>query len=77
MAGMEGSDRGNFELLIKLDQDGEIEDWTGDGQSPLTPCIGHKFAAIREAKEAILPSPPKPGWWVRLDFHTTIRRQRR
>ena len=70
MAGMEGSDLGNFELLIKLDQDGKIEDWTGDGQSPLTPCMGHKFVEVRDAKAALLPPPPKPGWWVRLDFHT-------
>jgi len=64
-----GSDLGNFELLIKVGNDGTIAEITGGGHSPITSCLSHTINDFRLSKQAVFPTPPQPDYWVRFDFN--------
>ena len=64
-----GSDLGKYELLIRVDKEGMIEDMLGVGNSPVMPCLGRKLAEFRMAKQAVFPPPPQADYWVRFDLN--------
>jgi hypothetical protein len=59
----------DFELLLKVGNEGTIEDMTGGGNiSLLTKCLAKKLMDIQVGKKMFLPQPPQPNYWVRFDF---------
>ena len=60
----------NFNLLLKVSKEGAIEDLSGGGNpSSLTQCLGHELLQFKVSKQAVLPPPPQPDYWVRFDFN--------
>jgi len=60
----------DFELLLKVGKEGEIEDMNGGGNaSPLTQCLAKKLMEFRASKQAVFLPPPQADYWVRFDFN--------
>jgi len=64
-----GGELGKFELLIKVGKEGMIEDFSGSGTSPVTPCLGNKIMEFRQGKQAVFPPPPQADYWMRFDMN--------
>jgi hypothetical protein len=66
---LNGAELGKFEFLIKVSKEGVIEDFSGSGNSPVTPCLGNKIFEFRQGKQAVFPPPPEAGYWMRFDLN--------
>lgn len=65
-----GTDTGNYKLLLHLAKDGTVTQVITVGMSRLGLCVLGKMGLDKQNNRAALPPPPKPDYWLRVDFNS-------
>ncbi len=63
-----GADSNKFELLLKIGQQGTIEQLTTIGANRVGSCLTSKVGEPQLNNLSPFPAPPHPDYWVRLDL---------
>jgi hypothetical protein len=60
--------KGKFETMIRVGDNGFVEDGGLRSAGPVVMCIYQKMRASHDQKSPLFPPPPKPSYWVRVDL---------
>jgi hypothetical protein len=59
---------GEFETLVRVGENGSLENGRINSAGPVVVCVYRKMRSSHEDKSPLFPLPPKGSYWVRIDL---------